>query len=114
MFNIFFSYVVPFARHCFTLLLINSTHLTETGNIPLGYSTEVKLGSVDVGLEVPDEDEKPSDYKLIFKNLVEYLKRRDPTVTKLPIVFTLPKKVSVVQDFISQLCRKSGKDEFFG
>lgn len=80
----------------------------QSGQIPVGYASDVKQGSIDLGLEMPDGTSPKSDYMQILANIIDYLKQKDPSAKGLPPLYTLPEKVLAVQDFINQLCQISG------
>ncbi|KAJ8720054.1 hypothetical protein PYW07_012097 [Mythimna separata] len=86
--------------------------MINPGFIPVGYASDVKLGCTDLGLDMPDDSTPKSNYMQILANIIDYLKQKDPSVKTLPPLYTMPDKVQPVQDFILQMCQKSGEDEF--
>ncbi|XP_046968070.1 protein maelstrom homolog [Vanessa cardui] len=80
-------------------------------DIPLGYTSEVKIGSQTYGLEMPDDSAPRSNYMQILANIIDYLKQVDHRAKVLPPIFTMPDKVEPVQNFIHQMCRRAGEDE---
>ncbi|KAJ8719437.1 hypothetical protein PYW08_011612 [Mythimna loreyi] len=86
--------------------------MINPGHIPVGYASDVKHGSTELGLDMPDETANKSNYMQILANIIDYLKQKDPSVKTLPPLYTMPDKVAPVQDFILQMCQKSGEDEF--
>ncbi|XP_047508096.1 protein maelstrom homolog [Pieris napi] len=85
--------------------------IINPGGIPMGYAYDVKLGSKEFGLEIPDETKKPSNYMQILANIIEYLKKSNPSVDVLPPIFVMPDKVPIVSNFLSQMCRQAGEVE---
>ncbi|CAK1542941.1 unnamed protein product [Leptosia nina] len=85
--------------------------MINPGRIERGYAYDVKMGSKEFGLEMPDEDSTPSNYMQILANVIDYLKRSDPSAKVLPPIFTMPEKVAPVQDFIYEMCSRASEDE---
>ncbi|XP_059046634.1 protein maelstrom homolog [Achroia grisella] len=85
--------------------LINPPH------IPIGYASDIKIGSQEYGLEMPDDTQSRSNFMQILANCVDYLKQQDPNVNSLPPIFTIPDKIAPVQDFILQMCSKAAEDD---
>ncbi|XP_039757271.1 protein maelstrom homolog isoform X2 [Pararge aegeria] len=85
--------------------------IINPGSIPVGYASDVKYGSQDLGLNMPDETAKRSNYMQILANIIDYLKQQDPKSDVLPPIFTMPDKVAEVQNFILQMCRRAGEDD---
>ncbi|XP_052748886.1 protein maelstrom homolog [Galleria mellonella] len=85
--------------------LINPPH------IPIGYASDIKIGSQEYGLEMPDDTQSRSNFMQILANCVDYLKQQDPNVKSLPPIFTMPDKVAPVQDFILQMCNRAAEDD---
>ncbi|XP_053608741.1 protein maelstrom homolog [Plodia interpunctella] len=91
------------------------------GHIPTGYASDVKLGSQEFGLDMPDEDpQKRSNYIQILAYIIDYLRqqnredrpeRSQHDMKTLPPIFTLPDKVAAVQDFILQMCNRAAEDD---
>ncbi|XP_060804099.1 protein maelstrom homolog [Amyelois transitella] len=91
------------------------------GHIPTGYASDVKHGSQELGLEMPDEDpQKRTDYIHILAYIIDYLHQHNqedrpnsqrPDMKNFPPIFTVPEKVEAVQDFIIQLCNKASEDD---
>lgn len=73
----------------------------------------MKLGSQDIGLEMPDETQKKSDYYQILANLIDYLKQKDHNAKTMPPLFTMPDKIAPVHDFILQMCSRAGNTVFY-
>ncbi|CAH0625288.1 unnamed protein product [Chrysodeixis includens] len=86
--------------------------LVNPGRIPVGYASDIKLGSQELGLKMPDDDCEKSNYMQILANIIDYLKQEDHNAKSLPPLFTMPDKVAPVQDFILQMCAKAREDEF--
>ncbi|XP_050344296.1 protein maelstrom homolog [Nymphalis io] len=85
--------------------------IINPGDIPLGYTSEVKFGSQTYGLEMPDDSVPRSNYMQILANVIDYLKQEDHTAKLLPPIFTMPNKVEPVKNFIHQMCRQAAEDE---
>ncbi|RVE42830.1 hypothetical protein evm_012505 [Chilo suppressalis] len=85
--------------------------IINPGQIPVGYAFEVKLGSQEMGLEMPDETKPKSNYFQILANLIDYLKQKDRNMKTMPPLFTMPDKVAPVHDFILQMCTRAAEDD---
>ncbi|PZC82168.1 hypothetical protein B5X24_HaOG210976 [Helicoverpa armigera] len=85
--------------------------LINPGRIPVGYASDVKHGSTELGLDMPDETENQSNYIEILANIIDYLKQKDKNLKVLPPLYTMPEKVLAVQDFILQMSKKAREDE---
>ncbi|CAG9788402.1 unnamed protein product [Diatraea saccharalis] len=85
--------------------------IINPGKIPVGYASDVKLGSQEIGLEMPDESLPRTNYFQILANLIDYLKQQNPDVKAMPPLFTMPEKVAPVHDFILQMCTRAAEDD---
>ncbi|KAL0878700.1 hypothetical protein ABMA27_003755 [Loxostege sticticalis] len=85
--------------------------ILNPGHIPVGYAYDVKLGSQEIGLDMPDETTKnPREVYETLAYIVDYLKQHE-TNAGMPPLYTMPDKVAPVQNFILQMCAKSGEDD---
>ncbi|CAG5043626.1 unnamed protein product [Parnassius apollo] len=89
----------------------NYHEIINPGSIPTGYAHDVKLGSQELGLEMPDESVPRSNYIQILATIIDYLKQKDSHSNILPPIFTMPDKVLPVQDFFLQMCSRAAEDE---
>ncbi|KAM3958767.1 germ-plasm component protein maelstrom [Aphomia sociella] len=85
--------------------LINPPH------IPIGYASDIKLGSQELGLDIPDDTQNRSNFMQILANIIDYLKQQYPDAKTLPPIFTMPDRVAAVQDFILQMCSRAAEDD---
>ncbi|XP_073945972.1 germ-plasm component protein maelstrom [Choristoneura fumiferana] len=85
--------------------------MINPGGIPVGYARDVKLGCEELGLNMPDDTSRPSNYMKILANTIDYLKQSDQSVTTLPPIYTMPDKVAPVVNFIQQMCSRAAEDE---
>ncbi|CAH2041645.1 unnamed protein product, partial [Iphiclides podalirius] len=92
-------------------IIDNYHEIINPGSIPTGYAHDVKLGSSELGLTMPDESLPRSNYMQILANIVDYLKQQNSNSNILPPIFTIPEKVQPIQDFILQMCSKAAEDE---
>ncbi|KAJ2951395.1 hypothetical protein O0L34_g13539 [Tuta absoluta] len=89
--------------------------LINPGGIPIGYALDVKLGAKELGLPMPGDAQRGTDYIQILANVVDYLRRRDHATTTqtrrspLPAVYTMPDKVQQCVDFTAQLCHRAAQ-----
>ncbi|XP_072943387.1 protein maelstrom homolog [Epargyreus clarus] len=83
--------------------------IVNPGYIPVGYASDVKYFSNELGLDMPDESGR-SNYMQILANTIDYLKKKDRNSKILPPIFVMPDKILPVQDFIQQMCYRAGED----
>ncbi|CAB3227826.1 unnamed protein product [Arctia plantaginis] len=81
------------------------------GRIPFGYASDVKLGSQEHGLEMPDESAPRSNFMQILANIIDYLRQSEQASNTLPPLYTMPDKVAPIVNFIQQMCQETGEDE---
>ncbi|XP_045774102.1 protein maelstrom homolog [Maniola jurtina] len=85
--------------------------IINPGNIPIGYASDVKYGSVELGLDMPDESKERTDYISVLANTIDYLKKNIDKNDRIPALFTMPDKVAPLTNFLQQMCRRAGEDD---